>query len=182
MGPGDVSAGWREPRPPASPNPPRASLQRPRHRRRSARAHAHAHLNPILASAARARDTIAWPVRYLIGTRHHSLREHTESRLPPLQQMALVDYSDSEPEEPVNPKTSTSTSSPPPKKRKAPDATSTLPPLPRSFRDLYSSTVRTSTQDDPALHGGRKRVTPHVAGNWPSHVYLECKLGYGVFY
>lgn len=93
--------------------------------------------------------------------------------------MGLVDYSDSEsslcdseaeedgdaqPHQSKRVKVSSETST-----------TSSLPPLPARFRDLYSSTVRTSTQDDPSLHGGRKRVTPHVAGNWPGHVYLECK-------
>ncbi|SMQ50773.1 unnamed protein product [Zymoseptoria tritici ST99CH_1A5] len=91
--------------------------------------------------------------------------------------MGLVDYSDSEsslcdseaeedgdaqPHQSKRVKVSSETST-----------TSSLPPLPARFRDLYSSTVRTSTQDDPSLHGGRKRVTPHVAGNWPGHVYLE---------
>ncbi|KAF2217826.1 hypothetical protein CERZMDRAFT_30840 [Cercospora zeae-maydis SCOH1-5] len=78
--------------------------------------------------------------------------------------MALVDYSDS----------SESEAEPTSKKRKLDtDHSQALPPLPAPFRDLYSSTVRTSTQDDPALHGGRRRVTPHVAGNWPTHVYLD---------
>lgn len=91
--------------------------------------------------------------------------------------MALVDYSDSEAEDgdENNDKAQGCTESQAVKKRRLSNAPSSLPPLPQSFRDLYSSTVRTSTQDDPSLHGGRKRVTPHVPGNWPTHVYLECK-------
>jgi len=82
--------------------------------------------------------------------------------------MALVDYSDSEDEG------ASSAPAPPAKKRKVGDSDE-LPPLPTAFHDLYSSTVRTSTQDDPSLHAGRERVTPHAEGHWPTHVYLECK-------
>ncbi|KAG0651202.1 U6 snRNA phosphodiesterase [Hyphodiscus hymeniophilus] len=85
--------------------------------------------------------------------------------------MALVDYpsspssDDQEGEEAEPTPTTTATF-----KRKHDEE---LPPLPSKFHDLYASTTRVSTRDDPALHEGRKRVTPHVEGNWPTHIYLE---------
>ncbi|KAJ5766266.1 uncharacterized protein N7511_003882 [Penicillium nucicola] len=83
--------------------------------------------------------------------------------------MPLVQYSDSESEP-----ESESRELPPCKKpRHDPTPGPSLPPLPAAFHDLYASSTRVSVQDDPSLHGGRKRAIPHVEGNWPTHLYLE---------
>lgn len=79
--------------------------------------------------------------------------------------MSLVQYSDSDSDaEPASP----------PAKKPRVEPQPGLPPLPAAFHDLYASSTRVSVKDDPSLHGGRKRVIPHVEGNWPSHLYLEC--------
>jgi hypothetical protein len=84
--------------------------------------------------------------------------------------MGLVEYSDSstdsDPEESLPPKKKQRTSNDAIKQK--------LPALPTAFHDLYASSTRVSVRDDPNLHGGRKRVIPHVEGNWPTHIYLEC--------
>lgn len=86
--------------------------------------------------------------------------------------MALVDYSSSDEEEIATTKDETALNLK--RKRNEELELSDLPPLPSQFHDLYASTTRVSTRDDPSLHGGRKRVTPHIEGNWPTHLYIEC--------
>ncbi|KKF97229.1 U6 snRNA phosphodiesterase [Ceratocystis platani] len=92
--------------------------------------------------------------------------------------MPLVNYSDSDSDSDSGSGSGSShearLSQPPAKKqRTALNKAATVPPLPPNFLDLYASSVRTSAVDDPALHQGRKRQIPHVAGNWPSHLYIE---------
>lgn len=88
--------------------------------------------------------------------------------------MPLVNYSSSEGEDDANKRRKTTKTG----KGKAVKAdgkkAEDMPPLPSGFHDIYASTVRQSVVDDPSLHQGRKRQTPHVVGKWPSHVYVEC--------
>ncbi|KAK9719974.1 poly(U)-specific 3'-to-5' RNA exonuclease [Basidiobolus ranarum] len=49
-----------------------------------------------------------------------------------------------------------------------------LPPLPSEFLDLFKEKTRES--DNPSLHEGRLRTTPHVVGNWATYVYIDVSL------
>lgn len=89
--------------------------------------------------------------------------------------MVLVNYSDSEGSKAEDGLTKEPSGVKTLKRKRTVSLDADLPPLPDTFHDLYASTIRVSTQDDPILHGGRQRVTPHVEGNWPTHVYVECK-------
>jgi hypothetical protein len=95
--------------------------------------------------------------------------------------MALVPYPDSDSDDDGSTQAITaaqplqSVSKGATKRKRSESAQDDLPPLPAAFHDLYTANSRISTSDDPSLHGGRKRAIPHVEGNWPSHVYLECK-------
>lgn len=94
--------------------------------------------------------------------------------------MLLVSYADDSESE-----SGTNISSPPvSKKRKRkdieepvedPKSRSRLPPLPEKLHSLYASSTRTHPTDDPSLHDGRTRQVPHFEGNWPTHIYLECR-------
>lgn len=97
--------------------------------------------------------------------------------------MGLVDYSSSD-NDSDTPNNDEQHTQPPPAKKPRTSATTdnntsstitttNLPPLPSSFHNLYATTVRPFTADLPSLHQGRKRLIPHIEGNWPSHIYVE---------
>ena len=89
--------------------------------------------------------------------------------------MSLVQYSDSDSGSEEDASLPAQKPKPVLKRKRSGPSHDDLPPLPAAFHDLYSTNARVSTSDDPSLHGGRKRAVPHVEGNWPSHIYLECK-------
>lgn len=95
--------------------------------------------------------------------------------------MGLVDYSSSDSDNDSDTPNNDQHTQPPPAKKprtstitdNTPSTTTNLPPLPSSFHNLYATTVRPFTADLPSLHQGRKRLIPHIEGNWPSHIYVE---------
>jgi hypothetical protein len=46
----------------------------------------------------------------------------------------------------------------------------------RKLPPLSGTIVTPPPVDDPALHQGRIRTTPHVEGQWAAHVYVAVKL------
>ncbi|KAF9075746.1 U6 snRNA phosphodiesterase Usb1 [Rhodocollybia butyracea] len=46
----------------------------------------------------------------------------------------------------------------------------------KKLPSLSSSLIVQTPKDDPSLHQGRIRTTPHVEGQWASHVYVSIKV------
>ncbi|EAU38777.1 conserved hypothetical protein [Aspergillus terreus NIH2624] len=49
----------------------------------------------------------------------------------------------------------------------------TYPPVPDTATHCSTRPITDNMLFRLHLHGGRKRVIPHVEGNWPTHIYLE---------
>ena len=84
--------------------------------------------------------------------------------------MALVDYPESDSDSSTKSRCSSGKQLERPAAQAEP-----LPPLPSVLHSMYATPARTSTTDDPSMHAGRQRATPHIVGNFPSHLYTECR-------